>query len=134
MKDFHDLWAIPKMVPIDADALDAAIAATFARRSTEVPANRPLGLSEDLAADPAARRRWLAYSASLELTGVDFGEVLDDAWNLLGPSCERLHNRACVQHVAPFKPVTLQLSRLLLRTLNGLPSRVAPAIFGLLGR
>src|SRR3546814_12957933 len=77
-----------------ADALDAAIAATFARRSTEVPANRPLGLSEDMAADPAARRRWLAYSASLELTGVDFGEVLDDAWNLLGPSCERLNNRA----------------------------------------
>lgn len=94
MKDFHDLWAIPKMVPIDADALDAAIAATFARRSTEVPANRPLGLSEDMAADPAARRRWLAYSASLELTGVDFGEVLDDAWTLLGPSCERLNNRA----------------------------------------
>src|SRR3546814_8998733 len=35
MKDFHDLWAIPKMVPIDADALDAAIAATFARRRSE---------------------------------------------------------------------------------------------------
>src|SRR3546814_16052579 len=78
MKDFHDLWAIPKMVPIDADALDAAIAATFARRSTAVPANRPLGLSEDMAADPAARRRWLAYSESLELHGVDSGEVLEE--------------------------------------------------------
>src|SRR3546814_19287263 len=57
MKDFHDLWAIPKMVSIDADALDAAIAATFARRSTEVPANRQLGLSEDRAADPRSEER-----------------------------------------------------------------------------
>jgi predicted nucleotidyltransferase component of viral defense system len=29
MKDFYDLWAIPKALPIDDQALDAAIAATF---------------------------------------------------------------------------------------------------------
>src|SRR3546814_19762640 len=101
MKDFHDLWAIPKMVPSDADALDAAIAATFARRSTEVQTNRPLGLSEARAADPAARRRWLAYSASLELPGVDLGGVLDDPWHLLGPSCNRHNNRPLETHDAP---------------------------------
>src|SRR3546814_13979218 len=33
MKDFHDLRAIPKMVPIDADALEPAIAATYATGS-----------------------------------------------------------------------------------------------------
>lgn len=94
MKDFHDLWAIPKMMPISEAGLDAAIAATFERRSTEVPATRPPGLSQEMAKDPDAQRRWLAYSESLELTGADFGEVLDDAWALLGPSCERLNNRA----------------------------------------
>src|SRR3546814_14640604 len=123
MKDFHDLWAIPKMVPIDADALDAAIAATFARRSTEVPANRPLGLSEDMAADPAARRRWLAYSASLELTGVAFGAVLDDAWNLLGPFCARLKHRAWVQHASPYKTHTIPIYRRMLGNINTLLSR-----------
>lgn len=94
MKDFHDLWAIPKMVPIGADALDAAIAVTFERRSTAVPSARPPGLSEEMATDPAARRRWRAYSESLELASLDFGEVLDDAWGLLGPSCERLNTDA----------------------------------------
>jgi predicted nucleotidyltransferase component of viral defense system len=34
MKDYYDLWAIPKAMPIDDQALDTAIAATFERRAT----------------------------------------------------------------------------------------------------
>jgi predicted nucleotidyltransferase component of viral defense system len=34
MKDYYDLWAIPKAMPIDDQALDTAIAATFERRTT----------------------------------------------------------------------------------------------------
>src|SRR3546814_16295683 len=45
MKDFYDLWAIPKAMPIDDQALHTAIAATFARRTTPIPQERPSGLS-----------------------------------------------------------------------------------------
>ena len=91
MKDFYDLWAIPKAMQIDEAELDAAIAATFNRRATRVPSDRPVGLSETMAQDVDAGRRWRAYIDSLELPALDFSEVLDDIWALLAPSCARLN-------------------------------------------
>lgn len=93
MKDFYDLWAIPKAMPIDDHALDAAIAATFERRATPIPGDRPVGLSEAMAQDADAQRRWRAYVDSLELPSLNFAEVLDDVWTLLAPSCTRLNGR-----------------------------------------
>jgi predicted nucleotidyltransferase component of viral defense system len=92
MKDFYDLWAIPKAMPIDEAELDAAIAATFNRRATLVPSDRPVGLSKTMAQDTDAGRRWRAYIDSLELPALDFAEVLDDIWALLAPSCSRLND------------------------------------------
>lgn len=73
MKDFHDLWAVPKSLVIEEAALDAAIAATFERRETPIPHDRPIGLSATMAEDAAAQQRWKAYVASLELRPVDLG-------------------------------------------------------------
>jgi predicted nucleotidyltransferase component of viral defense system len=64
MKDFYDLWAIPKVMPFDDRALDAAIAATFERRATPIPTERPVGLSAAMAEDAEAQRRWRAYVES----------------------------------------------------------------------
>jgi predicted nucleotidyltransferase component of viral defense system len=91
MKDFYDLWAIPKALPIDDQALDTAIAATFERRTTPVPKERPSGLSAAMAEDAAAQQRWRAYVESLELPVPDFTDVLEDIWALLAPSCVRLN-------------------------------------------
>ena len=90
MKDFYDLWAIPKAMPIDERALDAAIAATFERRATPVPGDRPVGLSEAMTQDADALQRWRAYIDSLGLPALDFAAVIDDIWALLAPSCARL--------------------------------------------
>src|SRR3546814_2433287 len=70
MKDFYDLWAIPQACDINAQALDAALAATFDRRGTPIPADRPPGLSAAMFEDGDKRRQWDAYAASLELEGV----------------------------------------------------------------
>lgn len=91
MKDFYDLWAIPKALPIDDQALDTAIAATFERRTTPVPKERPSGLSAAMAEDAAAQQRWRAYVESLELPVPAFADVLEDIWALLAPSCVRLN-------------------------------------------
>ncbi len=90
MKDFYDLWAVPGSMPIEAEALDAAIAATFERRETPIPKERPMGLSGAMANDPAARQRWKAYIVSLELPIVELGKVIDEIWTTLEPSCIRL--------------------------------------------
>ena len=90
MKDFYDLWAVPGSMPIEAEALGAAIAATFERRETPIPKERPMGLSGAMANDPAARQRWKAYIVSLELPIVELGKVIDEIWTTLEPSCIRL--------------------------------------------
>ena len=46
MKDYYDLWAIPRSLPVPDGALDEAIAATFARRGTAIPTEPPPGLSQ----------------------------------------------------------------------------------------
>lgn len=90
MKDYYDIWAIPKAIPIPADELDAAIRATFERRKTEVPSDRPPGLSGEFIQDETKRRQWRAYSASIELEGVSLDEVVEAIWTSVGPSCGRL--------------------------------------------
>lgn len=89
MKDYFDLWAIPRALEIAPEDLDAAISATFDRRRTTVPAEKPPGLSDAMLTD-AKQAQWRAYAASLDLKDLAFEEVIDAAWGLVGPSCERL--------------------------------------------
>ncbi|MBX7482161.1 nucleotidyl transferase AbiEii/AbiGii toxin family protein [Qipengyuania qiaonensis] len=90
MKDFYDLWAIPQAISLDDQALDDALAATFGRRTTPIPSERPPGLSTAMTEDAAAQQRWRAYAESLDLPVPEFAEVLDDIWTLLAPACARL--------------------------------------------
>lgn len=90
MKDYYDLWAIPRNLEIAPEALDAAILATFDRRRTPIPATRPPGLSKEMLEDEAKQRQWRAYAASLELEDVGLDSIIDAVWGLVGPSCERL--------------------------------------------
>jgi len=83
MKDFYDLWAIPRATKIDPGDLRVAIAATFERRSTPVPTEAPQGLSAAFAEDPAKARQWLTYADGTELKGVPLGTVVADIWTYL---------------------------------------------------
>lgn len=94
MKDYYDLWAIPRAIEIDRDDLDAAIRATFERRETAVPSERPPGLSAEMSGDSAKQRQWRAYAASLELENLSLEAVVDAVWDLVGPSCDRLTGKA----------------------------------------
>jgi predicted nucleotidyltransferase component of viral defense system len=90
MKDFYDLWAVPKAMPVAEQELAAAIAATFERRATPIPNECPPGLSAAMAEDAAAQQRWRAYMESLDLPVPEFAGVLDDIWTLLAPCCATL--------------------------------------------
>jgi len=83
MKDFYDLWAIPKATEIDPADLRAAIAATFERRKTPVPTEAPQGLSAAFAEDPAKVRQWLTYADGTELKGAPLSTVVADIWTYL---------------------------------------------------
>lgn len=94
MKDYHDLWAIPSVIKILSGDLDAAITATFERRKTEIPSDRPEGLSRAFADDPAKQRQWRNYAESINLVSITLVEVVEAVWDLVGPSCKRLTSAA----------------------------------------
>ena len=61
MKDFFDLAVIARRTELDGATLAAAIAATFARRQTALPTERPLALTQQFSEDAAKLRQWQAF-------------------------------------------------------------------------
>ncbi len=61
MKDFYDLAVIARRTDLDGKTLAAAIAATFARRGTALPTERPLALTTEFSTDGAKLRQWQGF-------------------------------------------------------------------------
>lgn len=91
MKDYYDLWAIPNVLSLKPAALDAAIAATFARRETVIPLVAPPGLSKLFTDDPQKITQWATYAESISFEMVTLSQVVDAIWAYLGPGCARIN-------------------------------------------
>ena len=61
MKDFYDLAVIGRRTELDGATLAGAIAATFARRNTALPTERPLALTSQFSEDAMKVRQWQAF-------------------------------------------------------------------------
>lgn len=61
MKDYYDLYCLPRLFGFDGPTLTDAIRATFQRRRTEIPRETPPALSAEFAADTDAGARWSAF-------------------------------------------------------------------------
>src|SRR5262249_36539073 len=67
MKDFYDLWLLARSYESKGDALARAIAATFARRKTEIPRETVDALTRAFADDPIKVQQWVAFSQRVAL-------------------------------------------------------------------
>jgi len=88
MKDFYDLWALPKSLAIETDELAQALRKTFERRDTEIPTMRPSGLSQDFGEDRDKITQWSAYAESTDLENISLTEVINEIWEWLEPVCK----------------------------------------------
>jgi hypothetical protein len=61
MKDFYDLWVMSSTFPFDGATLAAAVAATFSRRQTALPAEIPLALTAAFAEDRQKGVQWVSF-------------------------------------------------------------------------
>ena len=61
MRDFYDIWVIQKFMHPDKTVLAQAVANTFNRRGTELPAEPPLALTDEFSADDAKQKQWEAF-------------------------------------------------------------------------
>lgn len=101
MKDFYDLWTLARRFDFDGPTLARALAATFDRRRTAVPAAAPLALTPAFSADTAKQAQWRAFVRRGRL--VDDPPDLDDvvvtlAGFLMPPARALASGRSFAQH------------------------------------
>ena len=88
MKDFYDLWTLPKAVKIDSQELADTIRGTFSRRGTAVPTTCPVGLSPAFSTEQGKGTQWRAYSNGTTLEGKPLAEVTAEIWSWIEPACQ----------------------------------------------
>lgn len=67
MKDFYDLWYLARTRRFELPDLTAAIAATFSRRRTPVPAELPFALTTSFLEDVGKVQQWSGFVRRLQL-------------------------------------------------------------------
>jgi hypothetical protein len=83
MKDYFDLRAMAREGALDDGQLGEAIAATFGRRKTEVPAHVPLGLSEEFWQDASKLAQWRAFKARNRLDAPELESVVREIYDFV---------------------------------------------------
>ena len=76
MKDFYDLAVLARRTQLEGATLAAAIAATFERRQTALPAERPLALTRQFSDDPAKARQWQAFLSRNRIEAAGLGDTV----------------------------------------------------------
>ena len=83
LKDYFDLWFLARNFAFDPALLQDAIAATFARRSTSLPQQLPLGLSDTFAQDATKVQQWNAFLRKNKLQAPALNTVMNELRPLL---------------------------------------------------
>ena len=94
MKDFFDLHALARAGGHDAGQLSNALAATFERRQTPVPADVPTGLSGAFAQDATKRAQWKAFLGKNRLEAPPLDVVIEEIWRLIEQPLARARMRS----------------------------------------
>lgn len=94
MKDFYDIWVLSRASEFNDDRLARAIAATFARRNTEIPSELPDGLTPAFAADAAKVQQWNAFAVDVAFEPGTLAEVVEDLAAFLMPHARAARDRS----------------------------------------
>ena len=93
MKDFYDIWILARSHEFDGVRLARAIAATFARRKTGIPSERPDALTPAFAGDQTKQRQWTAFLEDVAITPGTLAEVVEDLATFLMPHADEARKR-----------------------------------------
>jgi predicted nucleotidyltransferase component of viral defense system len=85
MKDFYDIWMLARSKDFAGDSLPRAIRATFERRRTAIPAERPDALTRAFAEDPVKEQQWSSFVQDVAVQPGPLEQVVDDLAAFLMP-------------------------------------------------
>jgi hypothetical protein len=86
MKDFYDLWLLSQTHEFDNNRLAQAIAATFARRQTEIPLSPPDAFTPEFFRDTGKLQQWSAFVRDLSTEIPSLEAVIAGISKFIGPA------------------------------------------------
>jgi FAD/FMN-containing dehydrogenase len=89
MKSFYDIWVLSRASEFTGDRLPRAIAATFARRDTEVPPELPDALTHAFATDATKIQQGNAFAMDVAFQPGTLADVVQDLVAFLMPHAEK---------------------------------------------
>ncbi|WP_065755762.1 nucleotidyl transferase AbiEii/AbiGii toxin family protein [Bradyrhizobium paxllaeri] len=92
LKDFYDIWVLARTYEFKDDRLARAIEATFARRKTEIPADRPDALTKAYADDPTKVQQWTVFIQDVAVDPDPLPGVVETLATFLMPHAEKARN------------------------------------------
>jgi predicted nucleotidyltransferase component of viral defense system len=92
LKDFYDIWILAKTHEFKDERLARAIAATFVRRKTEIPTERPDGLTSAFASDPTKQQQWTGFLEEVAMNPGSLADVVESLASFLMPHTEKAKN------------------------------------------
>jgi predicted nucleotidyltransferase component of viral defense system len=92
MKDIYDIWLLARSYKFEGDRLARAIAATFARRKTHIPSERPDALTPAFAEDPTKQRQWATFLEDVAVNPGSLAEVIGELATFLMQHAEEALN------------------------------------------
>jgi len=80
IKDFYDIWTLSRTLEFEGATLARAIEATFNRRSTPLPKEAPVALTEEFSEDAGKQALWKAFlrKGRLDADSKTLAEVVTD--------------------------------------------------------
>lgn len=95
LKDYFDIWLLSQQVPVDGAILVEAFQSTFRRRSTSLPLEIPLALTDEFAAQRQPDwERFLNRSRLSSLEYPSFDEVVSQLRLFLWPVVQAAEKNA----------------------------------------
>ena len=85
MKDYFDLWVLAHHSDFKGDILLKSIQATFIRRQTEIPHEKPFGLTDAFAQDTQKQTQWSAFLRKNSLEALPLKDVVHFLSDFLSP-------------------------------------------------
>ena len=85
MKDYFDLWILAHHSDFEGGILLKSIQATFGHRQTEIPGERPFGLTDAFAQDNQKQIQWSAFLRKNSLEALPLKDVVHFLSGFLSP-------------------------------------------------
>lgn len=89
VKDFYDVWILARTYKFEDDRLARAIKATFDRRKTEIPTQRPDALTSAFADDSTKIQQWTAFIQDVAIDPGSLADVVETLAEFLMPRAKR---------------------------------------------